>query len=161
VASRNALLQLPDEVAPQLLDEVGIGPVSASTFVLAWSHPGRCRNEAAFARLAGAAPLPATSGRKQNRHRLNYRGDRRINSALYMVAVPRLGHDAATRAYIERRLAEGKTKREIILCVGCGARVVPTRSESGEESLPMICVGGHVDGESADQLRWPAACGRV
>ena len=111
------MVELLDEVAPQLLDEVGIGPVTATTFVLGWSHHGRCRNEAAFARLAGAAPLPATSGQNQNRHRLNYGGDRRINSALYMVAVTRLRQDPATRAYMERRLAEGKTKREVIRCL--------------------------------------------
>ena len=111
------ITELLDEVAPQLLDEVGIGPVSAATFVLAWSHHGRCRNEAAFARLAGVAPLPATSGQNQNRHRLNYGGDRRINSALYMVAVTRLRQDPATRAYLKRRLAEGKTKREVVRCL--------------------------------------------
>jgi hypothetical protein len=70
---------------------------------LAWSHHGRCRNEAAFARLAGAAPLPATSGQTQDRRRVNYGGDRRVNSALYMVAVTRLGRDPATRAYTPRR----------------------------------------------------------
>jgi transposase len=113
----HTLVDLLDEVAPQLLGEVGIGPVSAATFVLAWSHHGRCRNEAAVARLAGAAPLPATPGPNQNHHRLNYGGDRRINSALYMVAVTRLQQDPATRANMERRPAEGETKREIIRCL--------------------------------------------
>ncbi len=112
-----ALVEMLGEVAPQLLDEVGIGPVSAATFVMAWSHHDRCRNEAAFARLAGAAPLPATSGQTQNRHRLNYGGDRPINSALYMVAVTRLRQDPATRAYMERRLAEGKTRPEVVRCM--------------------------------------------
>jgi transposase len=112
-----AMTTLLRQVAPQLLDEAGIGHVTAATFVLAWSHHGRCRNEAAFARLAGAAPIPATSGQTQNRHRLNRRGDRRVNHALYIVAVTRLQRDPATRAYMARRLAEGKTKREVIRCL--------------------------------------------
>lgn len=70
------------------------------------------RTEAAFARLAGAAPVPATSGQTQDRHRLNRRGDRRLNHALHIVATTRLRQDPATRAYMARRLAEGKTKRE-------------------------------------------------
>ena len=57
-----AMTALLRQVAPQLLTEPGVGHVTAATFVLAWSHPGRCRTEAAFARLAGAAPIPATSG---------------------------------------------------------------------------------------------------
>ena len=76
-----------------LLDEPGIGHVTAATFVLSWSHRGRCRNEAAFAQLAGAAPVPATSGQTQNRHRLNRRGDWRVNDAPYIVATTRLRQD--------------------------------------------------------------------
>ena len=112
-----AMTALLRQVAPQLLSEAGIGHVTAATFVLAWSHHGRCRNEAAFAQLAGAAPIPATSGQTQNRHRLNRRGDRRVNHALYIVAVTRLQRDPATRAYMARRLAEGKTKREVVRCL--------------------------------------------
>jgi len=68
-----AMKQLIDQAAPQLVAEPGIGHVTAATFYIAWSHPGRCRNEAAFARLGSAAPLPATSGQSQDRHRLNRR----------------------------------------------------------------------------------------
>jgi len=112
-----AMTTLLQQIAPQLLSEAGIGHVTAATFVLAWSHHGRCRTEAAFARLAGAAPIPATSGQTQNRHRLNRRGDRRLNHALYIVALTRLQRDPATRAYMARRLAEGKTKREVVRCL--------------------------------------------
>jgi transposase len=111
------ITELLDEVAPQLLDEVGIGPVSAATFVLAWSHHGRCRNGAAFARLAGVAPLPATSGQSQNRHRLNRGGDRQLNNALYVVAIARTNYHQPTRDYRDKRRSEGKTDREIRRCL--------------------------------------------
>jgi transposase len=99
--------------APQLLKVRGVGPVVAATVLQAWSHPGRVRSEAAFATLAGVAPLQASSGNSQ-RHRLNRGGDRRLNRALYTIALTRLGHDPRTRAYRARRTAEGATKREII-----------------------------------------------
>lgn len=103
--------------APQLLDEHGIGLVSASQFLISWSHQGRCRSEAAFARLAGAAPIPATSGKTQNRHRLNRGGDRQLNRALHTVALTRMRSCPETRAYVTRRRAEGKTPREIRRCL--------------------------------------------
>ena len=81
---------LLNDAAPQLLAEFGIGHVTAALMFIAWSHPGRCRNEAAFARLGGVAPIPATSGQNQERHRLNPRGDRQLNMALYVVAMTRL-----------------------------------------------------------------------
>ena len=99
--------------APQLLDLPGVGAVVAATVLLAWSHPGRIRSEAAFAALAGASPLPASSG-NTTRHRLNRGGDRRLNRALYTVALVRMGHDPRTRAYVTRRTAEGRTKREVM-----------------------------------------------
>ncbi len=112
-----AMKRLVDEAAPQLVAEPGIGYVTAAMFYIAWSHPGRCRNEAAFARLAGAAPLPATSGQSQNRHRLNRGGDRQLNNALYVVALTRTAHHEPTRTYGERRRAEGKTDRETRRCI--------------------------------------------
>jgi transposase len=113
----DALERLIDEAAPQLVAEPGIGYVTAAMFYVAWSHPGRCRSEAAFARLAGAAPLPATSGQSQNRHRLNRGGDRQLNNALYVVALTRTAHHEPTRNYRLKRRAEGKTDREIRRCL--------------------------------------------
>ena len=98
-------------LAPRLLDEPGVGPIVAAQLIVAWSHRGRVRSEAAFARLAGVAPVPASSG-KTIRHRLSRGGDRQLNRALHTVALHRRQHDAATRAYIERRLAEGKSRRD-------------------------------------------------
>jgi transposase len=112
-----AMKQLVGEAAPQLTAEPGIGHVTAAMFYIAWSHPGRCRNEAAFARLAGVAPIPTTSGQSQDRHRLNRNGDRQLNSALYVVALARANHHEPTRAYRDKRRAEGKTDREIRRCL--------------------------------------------
>ncbi len=113
----SALKTLVGEVAPQFVTEPGIGVVTAAMLYVAWSHPGRCRNEAAYARLGGVAPLPATSGQTQDRHRLNRRGDRQLNKALYIVAVTRLRYDQETRDYRDRRRSEGKTDREITRCL--------------------------------------------
>jgi transposase len=112
-----AMTTLLRQVAPQLLDEAGIGHVTAAAFYIAWSHPGRCRNEAAYARLGGVAPLPATSGQQQTRHRLNRHGDRDLNHALYIVAMTRSRCHPDTIAYRARRRAEGRTDREITRCV--------------------------------------------
>jgi transposase len=98
-------------LAPMLLDEPGIGPIVAAQLIVAWSHHGRLRSEACFARLAGVAPVPASSGRTQ-RHRLSRGGDRQLNRALHTIALHRRHHDPATRDYIARRIAEGKTARE-------------------------------------------------
>ncbi len=100
-------------LAPQLLDEPGIGPIVAAQLIVAWSHQGRVRSEAAFARLAGVAPIPASSG-KTIRHRLSRGGDRQLNRALHTVVLHRRHHDPATKDYIARRVAEGKTQREAV-----------------------------------------------
>ena len=83
----------------------------------AGSHGRRhCRNEAAFARLAGVAPLEASSG-QNTRHRLNRRGDRQLNRALHTIAVTRSRYCPHTQAYIAKRTAEGKTPREAQRCL--------------------------------------------
>lgn len=101
---------------PDLLDQPGVGPINAAVVLTAWSHPGRCRNDAAFAMLAGAAPIPASSG-KTVRHRLNRSGDRQLNRALHNIALSRMRYHPATRNYTERRRTEGKTDREIRRCL--------------------------------------------
>jgi transposase len=98
-------------LAPRLLDEPGVGPIVAAQLLVAWSHHSRLRSEACFARLAGVAPVPASSG-KTTRHRLSRGGDRQLNRALHTVILHRRQHDPATRDYIERRIAEGKTRRD-------------------------------------------------
>jgi Transposase and inactivated derivatives len=108
-------LVLRDRV-PVLLAEPGVGPISAAAIYLAWSHAGRIRNDAAFASLAGVAPIPASSG-QTTRHRLNRGGDRQLNRALHTITVSRLVCHEETRAYAARRLAEGKTTREVRRCL--------------------------------------------
>ena len=105
-----------DSPGAVLLAEPGIGPISAAVFYLAWSHHGRVRSEAAFAKLAGVCPIPASSGNVV-RFRLNRSGDRRLNSALYMVAITRLSHHHRSQEYMAKRLGEGKTKKETIRCM--------------------------------------------
>jgi transposase len=102
--------------ASVLLDQPGIGPVTAAVALTAWSHLGRIRSEAAFASLAGVNPIPASSG-NTIRHRINRGGDRRLNRALHMAVVTRMRMDPRTRAYIERRTAAGRTLREIRRCL--------------------------------------------
>jgi len=98
-------------LAPALLDEAGVGPVVAAQLIVSWSHPDRLRSEACFARLAGVAPVPASSGQTQ-RHRLSRGGDRQLNRALHTIVLHRRQHDPATRDYIARRIAEGKSRRD-------------------------------------------------
>jgi transposase len=111
-----AILAVIKSWRPDLLDEPGVGPIVAATVLCAWSHPGRFRHEAAFANLAGVAPIPASSG-LTTRHRLNRCGDRQLNRALHVVVLSRLRYNPATRAYAEKRRAEGKTDREIKRCL--------------------------------------------
>jgi transposase len=98
-------------LAPSLLDEPGVGPIVAAQLIVAWSHHGRLRSEACFARLAGVAPVPASSG-QTTRHRLSRGGDRQLNRALHTIILHRRQHDQATRDYIARRVAEGKSRRD-------------------------------------------------
>jgi transposase len=115
-ANRAHLQAILDDLAPGLSDRRGIGPVTAAQALVAFSHPGRCRNEAAFAALAGTSPLPASSGRTV-RHRLNRGGDRALNRAIHTIVVTRARCCPTTRAYIARRRAEGKTDKEIRRCL--------------------------------------------
>ena len=108
--------RLARALAPQLLDQAGVGPLTAAQLVISWSHQGRIRNEAAFARLAGCAPIPASSG-QTIRYRLDRGGDRRLNRALHMILVTRRRSHPATIAYIERRVQEGKSRREASRCL--------------------------------------------
>jgi transposase len=98
-------------LVPELLDEPGVGPIVAAQLIVSWSHRDRLHSEAAFARLAGVAPLPASSG-QTIRQRLSRGGDRQLNRALHTIVLHRRQHDPATRDYIARPVAQGKTTRE-------------------------------------------------
>jgi len=100
-------------LVPELLDEPGVGPIVAAQLIVTWSHHDRVVSEAAFARLAGVAPVPASSG-LTSRHRLSRGGDRQLNRALHTIVLHRRQHDPATRHYIARRVAEGKSSRDAV-----------------------------------------------
>ena len=115
-ALENQIRPLVETAAPQLLDEAGISHVTAARLIVAWSHQRRFANEAAFARLAGVAPIEASSG-LNTRHRLSRGGDRQLNRAIHSIVVTRARVDPATRDYIARRTAQGKTPREARRCL--------------------------------------------
>jgi transposase len=102
--------------APWLLEMPGVGALSAAQVLVSWSHAGRFRSEAAFAALAGTNPIPASSG-QVTRYRLNRGGDRQLNRALHTILLVRLRTDPDTRAYIARRTAEGKSRRDAKRCL--------------------------------------------
>ena len=111
----DALLSgLVTQTAPELLTLHGVGiDTAAALLVTAGDNPGRLRSEAAWAHLCGTAPIPASSG-KVTRYRLNRGGDRQANCALWGIVFTRLRNDPRTRAYMARRLGEGRSKPEVI-----------------------------------------------
>jgi transposase len=118
ITSHDQLLDgVTADAAPTLRGAFGIGiDVAAEMLILAGDNPDRIRSEAAFAKLCGACPIPASSGSTQ-RHRLNYAGHRQANSALYRSVIVRMRFHQPTIDYVARRTTEGKTKREIIRCL--------------------------------------------
>lgn len=114
--NKTQLDTIVSDLAPDLLTHHGVGPVSAAQAIVSWSHPGRCRHEGAFAALAGASPLDASSGRQQ-RHRLNRGGDRALNRALHAIVHTRWSTCSRTRTYIDKRRAQGRTDPEIRRCL--------------------------------------------
>ncbi len=111
------LQTLVAQTAPGLLDLVGVGVISAAQLlVTVGDDPTRIHSKAAFAKLCGVAPIPASSG-KTHRMRLNRGGDRRANRALHTIALARARIDPDTIAYLAKKQAEGKTRREAIRCL--------------------------------------------
>ncbi|MFE9500878.1 transposase [Streptomyces collinus] len=102
---------------PGLLEVRGVDPDSAAALLIsAGDNPERLASEASFAASCGTSPVEASSGKTQRR-RLNRGGDRQANAALYRIALSRLRWDVRSQDYLRRRLAEGKTRREIIRCL--------------------------------------------
>jgi transposase len=111
------LAGLTAALAPQLVTAYGFGPDTAATLLIAaGDNNDRLHSEGAFARLCGVAPIPASSG-KITRHRLSRGGHRQANAALHRAVITRLRYHEPTRTYLQRRTAEGKTRREIIRCL--------------------------------------------
>ena len=103
--------------APELIKAHGMAAgAAAEMLLLVGDNPERIHSEAAFAKMCGACPIPASSG-KSNRHRLNRGGNRQADAALYRVAIVRMRSHQPTLDYVRRRTAEGKSKSEIIRCL--------------------------------------------
>lgn len=102
--------------APQLLAEPGVGPLTAAKLIGEVAGIERFATDAQLARAAGIAPIPASSG-NNTRHRLDRRGNRQLNAAVHRVAVTRARCHPETRAYLDRKISEGKTRREAIRCL--------------------------------------------
>jgi transposase len=108
---------LTSRANPSLRATHGVGPIiAAQLLITAGENPERLASEAAFAALTGTAPIPASSG-KTRRHRLNRGGDRDANCAIHQIVLVRMANDPATKAYIAKRKADGKTIRETIRCL--------------------------------------------
>ena len=104
-------------MCPRIVEAHGVRTgTAAEMLVLVGDNPERIRSEAAFAKLCGACPIPASSG-KTSRHRLNRGGHRQANAALHRVVVVRMRSHQPSIDYVRRRTAEGKSKREIIRCL--------------------------------------------
>jgi transposase len=110
------LCRLVSDMAPQLLDECGVGAVCAAQLLVSSGDPERMASEASFAALAGTNPIDASSG-KQHRHRLNRGGDRQLNWALHVIALQRVHHHAETARYYRNLLDTGKSSKEAKRCV--------------------------------------------
>ena len=115
IADLDAMITpLLQETAPELLGVYGVGiDTAAALLVAAGDNPERLHSEAAWAHLCGVSPLEASSG-KVTRHRLNRGGDRQANRALWHIVITRLAPDPRTQAYMERRVKDGRSKREAI-----------------------------------------------
>jgi transposase len=145
-------------MAPALLAQPGIGPITAAQLLISWSHPGRFRSEAAFAMLAGAAPVQASSGQVV-RHRLNRGGDRQLNRALHTIVMLRQVHHGPTRAYTSRRIAQGKSARSAAAssaalpasCTDSWSAPPPTRSAVDETEKHLL--------SARSRLIWLLSCG--
>lgn len=110
--------QLVTTKVPHLLNEFGIGVnTAAEILIVAGDNPERIRSEGEFAKLAGISPVPTGSGMTSGKHRINHGGHRQLNAAIYRTVIVRMQHHEPTKAYVARRITEGKSKRDIIRCL--------------------------------------------
>jgi len=118
IRSHDTILDdLTQKAAPTLREGFGIGPDTAAEMLIIFGdNPDRVRSEAAFAKLCGTCPIPASSG-MTTRHRLYWGGHRQANAAVYRTVIVRMQHHQPTIDYVNRRTAEGLSKRDIIRCL--------------------------------------------
>jgi transposase len=139
-AAETELRALVSAHAPQILELPGCGTLSAAKLIAEVAGVERFADEAKLAMLAGVAPLDASSGRQQ-RHRLNRKGNRQLNLALHRIAVTQARMHPPARAYLERKRAEGKGRREALRCLKRHlARSVWRTLRGGGSSERMISI---------------------
>jgi transposase len=131
---KRELLELVRAHRPQLLAETGCGPLVAAILIGRTAGAQRFRSDASFALQAGTAPIPCSSGQR-TQHRLNRGGDRQLNHALHIIAITRAHHDPATKAYLERKEAEGKTKKGALRTSSATSRGASTGSSPRPRKL--------------------------
>jgi transposase len=113
---KSELAELVEAHRPELLAETGCGPLTAAILIGRTAGAERFRSDASFAMQSGTAPIPCSSGQRQQ-HRLNRGGDRQLNHALHIIAISRASHDPATKEYLARKKAEGKTTKGALRCL--------------------------------------------
>ena len=135
---------------PQLLDELGCGALTAAILIGHTAGNERLRSEASFALLSGTAPIPCSSGQRIQ-HQLNRGGDRQLNHALHVIAITRAQHDPATKQYLARKQAEGKTTKGALRCLKRHlarrfhqllAEPAADRQQVSERDLPVVNTNG-------------------
>jgi transposase len=122
---------------PELLALPGCGTLTAAKLIAETAGAARFDSEAKFARLAGVAPIPASSGSKQ-RHRLDRGGNRQLNCALHRIAVTQGRCHEPAQAYVRRKEAEGKTRKEALRCLKRQLVRTILRNLSASDEPPSI-----------------------
>src|SRR5262249_972423 len=115
----------------------GVGPIVAAKILGETRGISRFRSQAAFAAHTGTAPVPASSGRVQ-RHRLNRGGNRQLNRALYTIAMVQARWDPAARAYLDRKIGEGKSASEARRCLKPHPAIAVSRAPPADEPAPAL-----------------------
>ena len=166
-ALQQELLVLVEAHRPQLLAEIGCGALTAALLIGRTAGAERFASDASFARQTGTAPIPCSSGQRQQ-HRLDRGGDRQLNSALHIIAITRARYDPATKAYLARKAAEGKTKKGALRChkrhlarrfhhlLSLPAQTPPGRPEQDRSDPPPDRSGRRPRSPPAPRPRCPA-----
>ena len=166
-ALQQELLVLVEAHRPQLLAEIGCGALTAALLIGRTAGAERFASDASFARQTGTAPIPCSSGQRQQ-HRLDRGGDRRLNSALHIIAITRARYDPATKAYLARKEAEGKTRKGALRChkrhlarrfhhlLSLPAQTPPGRPEQDRSDPPPDRSGRRPRSPPAPRPRCPA-----
>ena len=171
-ALEQELLELVAVHRPQLLAETGCGTITAAILIGRTAGVERYRTDASFARQAGVAPIPASSGQR-DQLRLDRGGDRQLNRALHIIAISRARYDPATKEYLARKQAEGKTKKGALRCLkhflarrfhrllSLPAEPIPDKPEQDDRAGPAEIPAHPLRRDSVDTTITATAAGRM